>query len=638
MSESLRLVDELWNEAAELVGRIESLCRSDVPELEVYQRVVRQLCSLTGARAASLWTSDSENIHQLSEFGEAPVPPALPTVDNQDRTNYRAPFAKQINATTIQTIEVIAPTKFVGLTCCFDERIDDQRSAPLRELCETLVGLVSTVYLRYQFRSRPSSESSVDQRDQLIQRLYAGYDAQESLNNIASVVAQQTSADRVLVFKKVGESIRLVAASTQPKISRRARQSRLSESLVNQIVQHKLGSSRTSPFAYAVGEGEATGKLPAELRRALDDYLNDSGARELFVQRLESSTILLLERYRLPESPSQQLGTHFSGIQSVVSGALGRANKQDQFRFHTAWSAVRSSLFSRRSGMITGFLLACCLALIIIPADLAIPANGRIVPEKQRGLFAPMDAVVEEVLVTNGQSIQADQPLVILRSASLDRHQQQLRGQLATARSQLAVISALRTQDPRERSDPSQRNLNPLASSDQEVLKTEIEGLQSQLDLVAKQQQELTLRSPIDGEVNRWELERSFLGRPVIHGQHLLDVVDTTNQWQVELEIDDSDSQHVYQAQADQACVVRFRPRSKPDQEFMGSISWVSNVSELNSKGRSIVRAKLKVDNAMDHQFRSGTTVQAHIHCGRQALGMVWLRGAITWARQQGWI
>jgi hypothetical protein len=166
-------------------------------------------------------------------------------------------------------------------------------------------------------------------------------------------------------------------------------------------------------------------------------------------------------------------------------------------------------------------------------------------------------------------------------------------------------------------------------------LKAEIAGLRKQLKLIQSQQHALTIRSLIDGTVDRWDLQQSLTARPVLHGQYLLDVISSDHGWTVELDLPEH---HVnYVLDQPQRCRCFFRMRSNPTKTYEGVVDRIADVAHLNPSGHSVVRLTVPIETDFAAEFRSGATVVAQLRCGRRAIGFVLFRGLVQWWRSQAW-
>ena len=271
--------------------------------------------------------------------------------------------------------------------------------------------------------------------------------------------------------------------------------------------------------------------------------------------------------------------------------------------------------------------------LWLVPVELKLPVQGRVVPNLKRYVFAPRDAKIIAVHVKSGQRVEKGQMLVQLQSSKLDLLQQQLEGELATAETQLNVAIASR---PRlNRTSASQ---GPDVPVNEQVLNVRIEGLREQLSMVVDQQNQLTLLSPLAGIVNRWDLQQKLESRPVSHGEQILEIVSPDQGWGIELEIPSNEAGYVIANQNEERCRCVIRLQSKAESIFESRIDEIANVATIAETGEPIVMARATLKSSQNDSVISGATVNAWIHCGKHSLGFVWFRGIIQWARTSGWL
>lgn len=647
MSDSLRIADHLFNDAETLVLRIEHACRVETCEQGVYDQITSESLPVSGAATAVLWVIDRGNRRTLSKSGVSVSSPSesanfesAPSNDSSYQTTYAPPLSKWSDRSRLVATEQLAAQTVIGFAWQFDQAVDGSVSRPLCELSETILGLASTLYLRHRFAGLSGSARDQAHRDRVLDELNDGCTPAESLASIAGALARETNVDRAAILRSKGSKSQLLVSSTQPRVDRRARQVRLLETLVSKSLR------RSDQFHYIVGKPEAsddTGPDDAALATALDRYLNESGCRQLLIEavfeqqsdstRGERVAAIVLERFRLDDSASVSDIAGFGDLRTPASAAIRRALARGRVSWGLIASQLAATAKSWRLAMLVGSIVLIALALALVPADFDLPVEGRLLTAQHHRLFAPAGGTVIELNVKNGQAVTKDQPVLRIRSAELDQQQRQLEGTLATAKSKLAVVTASRSRTEVQRGSSP----NAMASSDEQVLKTEVKGLQAQLDLVIQQQQELTLLSPMAGRVDRWDLQKSLTGRPVVHGQYLIDIVSDVDGWIAELDIPDAEAQYVTTQQAAEPCQVTLRLRSDPEKQYRGTLQHVSQATQFDSTGKPVVRATLPIDG-VDEELRFGATVIAQVHCGSRPLGFVWFRSIIEWARQFDWI
>ena len=631
MSESLRIADHLWNDAEALVDRVEHSSRVETAQQVVFDQLTGELARLSAADSVTLLVVEHGKTTTLSRNGSATTAAVSPA--NGDRS----PTARWISPLCLEAQATLSPDTKLGLSLCFLHPVDGTLSQPLCELSETLLTIATTVYLRGRFAELTSRMDDQSRRDRVLDQLNQGNDLSESFAAISAVIASETGCDRVCLLSLSADRFRLIASSSQPHVDRRARQVRLLERLVKQ------SCDTADQFDFVVGYPS---DRSIRFEQTLQEYVTAAGSREIRIEVVRSHdetlpanrviAAIMLERFQLQDSDTA-VTERFDRLRSPVQSAIRRAVQRSQISWSTLAGRLAAARTSRRTGLLACALVLLGVAVAMIPVELKIPVEGRLVAAKHQRVFAPADSVVSELLVEHGQKVSQGQELVLLRSARLDQQQRQVEGDLETAQTRLAIATATKSGASGSRGSAEHASI-ATASSDEQVLKSEISGLQKQLDQINQQQSQLRITSPIDGVVDRWNLRQSLHGRPVVHGHFLMELRSLAEGWVVELDVPDSDSLYVAEAQASAPCVVTFRLRSNPDRPYRGSLRELSNAAQLDAAGNPVVPATLDFGDHQDAGVRSGATVTAKIHCGSRPLAAVWFRSLIEWSRRIDWL
>jgi biotin carboxyl carrier protein len=273
-------------------------------------------------------------------------------------------------------------------------------------------------------------------------------------------------------------------------------------------------------------------------------------------------------------------------------------------------------------------------ALVVVPADFQVEAEGQLQPAARRNLFAPGDAVVDEVRVVHGAEVRQGDVLLRMHSPALDLEQSRLSGELQTAQARLVAVRAARSR-PQDSADADEQQL----ASEEEQLVEQIAGLTKQLSVVEQMRKELVVTSPLAGIVLTWNTHESLDARPVKQGQLLLTVADPSGPWHVEIEVPDADAGHVIDAQRGSATPlpVSFLLASDPAVTHHGALERLAQATDTKS-GNSAAQGIAVVDGKLPASARAGGRVTARIHCGRQSLGYVWLHDLIDFVRTSIWL
>jgi biotin carboxyl carrier protein len=319
----------------------------------------------------------------------------------------------------------------------------------------------------------------------------------------------------------------------------------------------------------------------------------------------------------------------FDGVNEVcrhATTALSNASAHESQGLRSRLLSWKALAPSRRARTIAMSIVGVLLALALIPADFELESHGQVQPARRRHIYAPADGVIAKVLVDNAAAVDEGKTLAVMRNPDLDLEEQRIRGEIATSNARLAAIRATRVDHDRR---PSSTTAGQLAAEEEE-LKQSLASLGRQLEIVNRRVAELTLRSPITGQVVRWDLIRSLESRPVRQGQLLMQVVDPAGPWQLELRIPDHQVRHVLAAQVaatkTNRLSVRFLFRMSPKTTYSATLDDVHLATDLDQDGELSTLAKVSLNPKDIPDLRPGSSVIAKIDCGRRSLGYVWLR------------
>ncbi len=635
MSDSHHRTEPLWKDAAALVERVEMAARSDMPPGTFFDELCAEICATARAWTVSLWTIEDSQRSILARNGLAVHDEKTPTPWEQcPASDEHAPSSRWFSVAGETSLTLVAVQKLhddilIGLELRFDDAVDLALQKTLSELAEAVLDLAAGVFMRSKIAMLRRRLDVQTQRDEFTRKLYEGIDLEESFASTARAVAEELSIDRVSMFRRRASGWRMIASSTPGRIDRRARQVRWLEILTGELLES------ADRITCVLSDTEQVDGVSDSLVA----YRRESGCKEFHVELIHNDddtrddAAIVLERFRDNDPHDPGFGSALEPIRHPVSQAIQHALRRDD----AAWGLIAGRLSratSRRklvfvAGAITILVLAACL----IPVNFDLPVEGRIVAAQRNRIFAPAQGVIADIAVNNGERVRAGDTLVVLRSADLDLQRRQIEGALATAQSRFDSLLVTRSGNR----GGGGRDRESGVSADEQVVKTEIEGLEKQLQLLQAQNAELTVASPMDGRVDRWNLHQSLSSRPVAHGQFLLDVVDDRGGWIVDLDLPEKNLNYVLTAQANQTGRCHMRLRSNPTEVFEGDIAEIADVAHLNSAGQSVIRLSVPFVSETPVHIRSGATVAARLHCGKRPIGFVWFRGLIEWSRRQGW-
>jgi biotin carboxyl carrier protein len=274
-----------------------------------------------------------------------------------------------------------------------------------------------------------------------------------------------------------------------------------------------------------------------------------------------------------------------------------------------------------------GIAAAVIALLCLLPIPFHIKVDGRLIPEKQQAVFAPLRGELAKLHVRSGDTVSAGQLLCEFESGELEQQATRLRGEWLTIQEQLQVAIA-------RRGDESKKSV----LADRRVLEVQSRELKRQLDLIESRIAGSTIRSPQRGTVylvRSEEVGEISEGQPVQLGQPILRVVDPDGGYSIEVEIPDRELGYVLDAldeSGENTLACRYRLHAAPEAPRQGELMSVEPCASINVDGNTVVRGTI-VPGSNQERFATESGLSASIHCGRGAAGFVLFRKIIEQIR-----
>jgi multidrug efflux pump subunit AcrA (membrane-fusion protein) len=253
----------------------------------------------------------------------------------------------------------------------------------------------------------------------------------------------------------------------------------------------------------------------------------------------------------------------------------------------------------------------------------------------KRDVFASMPGQVIEVLADNGQDVAEGEPLVKLQNPDLAIKVKQVEGELNAAIEELNGIRSRLTDASRSGPGSSQERARDEGQFAR--VQVQVNSLRQQLALLAKREDQLTVKSPIAGRVITWEAKKVLQNRPVETGQVLMTVAAKDSDYEIELFMPERRARHLAIARdkvkaqnPDAELDVDFILLTDPGHTRTGKIVEVMGATESHEEQGNVVRVRVKPDEPIV-SGRPGATVTADVHCGWAPLGWSLLHEAWEW-------
>ena len=161
-------------------------------------------------------------------------------------------------------------------------------------------------------------------------------------------------------------------------------------------------------------------------------------------------------------------------------------------------------------------------------------------------------------------------------------------------------------------------------------------SLTKQFELIKEKRKQLTVLSPMDGEVVTWNVKELLERRPVTIGQVLMTVANPNNAWELEVQMPEKRMGHVAEQLKEyggeiEKLKVTYIAATNPDDKLTGTVTEIHRMAELDEdEGHSVlVKVNINRDDIPDEVRRPGATVTAKIYCGSRPIGYVWIHELI---------
>lgn len=496
---------------------------------------------------------------------------------------------------------------------------------------QRLLGLVCELAAdhlrRRELRQLRDEQQRVEQFEEFIARIHASLDLRAVTYELVNAGRGLVDCDRIGVAIRKGRRFRLAAISSVDAIDRRS-------NAVRRLEELAACAARANEIVwYDGGDDDAVAPQILELLRRYCDIAHPRmiGLLPLSVAQCDEEPraarrpvgVLIVEQFGgVLDHTAQERAARIAGpgglalvnalrYRSLPTLPFAR-NRQPPY----GQSAVRVSV-------VVAAIAAICIiaALLLVPMDLKIYAEGELQPENRQYVFAPFDAQVASINVQHGSQVAANDILLQLRSSELDREYQRVLGEIATTQKRISAIESSLLQVNNKEETNSNR-FSQLAA-DQEESRQQLASHQLQLSLLRQAREKLVLRSPISGRVLTWNVEQLLADRPVQRGQSLLSVADLDGPWVAELEVPDDKIGHVLEsADKSKQMSATFQLATNRGIDHQGVIRCISTRTD-SSDDRPIVRVTIDVDEATLGEKRPGATIFAKIDCGRRRAAYV---------------
>jgi biotin carboxyl carrier protein len=645
--------DSGWQRLDDLVDQIAGLAESSLGPREFWRRLLDNTVKGLAALGGAVWLRGESGRLQLEcQLKHGAAAPDAQANERHERLlahvsetrlaislpPHSGSHGDSATDNPTDSLVLLSPVVSEGQTLAIVEIVQRPSDLPaaqegylrfLSAVCE----LAADYDRRRQFGELQKRARSWNAFEQFTESIHASLDVDRVAYQIANDGRHLIDCDRVGVALVRGRKARLASVSGVDVLERRAASVRRLEQLINAAIKID------EPLVYP----DDAAQLAPQIGAALQAHLDPSHVRRLVLIPLHAAAVgdprdgsrpiigaLVVEHFSQPEAASETSRR----IEAVArQGAIALTNALDYenvplARFWRALGMPRALVRRRqlpKTLLAAAMIVAAIAALVFVPVDFTVEGRGELLPQRRQDIFAPTDGVIAEVRVAHGDQVEAGQPLVVLRKPRLEFDRTRVTGELQTARKRLAALQALRF-SPAAASTEARDQYRQRTAEEEEV-KELLKSLGEQMAVLDKQEEELTVRSPMAGQVLTWDVAQLLASRPVERGHMLLSVGDPAGPWELELRIADDRIGHVLAAQQDERdeLPLSFLLAMDPDHTYQGRVRNIAMTTDTLEQGGPQVLLTASVDREALPRLRPGASVVAKIDCGRRSLGFVWL-------------
>ncbi len=565
MSVNQQTVEDTKAQIRGLVNEIAQLAKSGATAEEFYPELLSRIITALAAAGGAIWLLD-EDRHLRLQY-QINAEPSVLGSDTEDAMRHTRLIQRVANSGQSMLVPPYSgttdgdaegnPTRY--LLCLGALRHDEQNdglieifqrpdTAPdtqrgylrfLQQMCE-----LAAEWLRSQkLRSLGDRQTLWQQADSFARASHESLDLKETAYIVANEGRRLIGCDRVSVAISTGRKCKVQAISGQDTIENRSNIVSALNNLATRVV--------------AAGEplwhDGSTEDLPPQIEEALEDYVDQSYGRNVAVlplreperrlgtdqesgaageidrdnaHRGEVIGALIVEQIE-SDIPPEIFKARCDLVYEHGTRAIANARSHSNLFLMPVWRALGRATWVLRARTlpktiaVIGLVAAVALGLTFIKKDFNLEAEGTLLPEQRREVFAPIDGEVIEVLVDHNSPVQAGDVLVRLRNRDMEIQLTDIDGQILTT---LAEINSVQGKlGLRRQMEASERRA---LEAQQNELKIKHEVLLAKKALQVQRSEELIIRSPIDGVVVSWDVEKTLRSRPIMTGQVLMEVAD----------------------------------------------------------------------------------------------------------------
>ena len=685
MSVNQQTVEDTKAQIRGLVNEIAQLSKSGATAEEFYPELLSRIITALAAAGGAVWLLDEDR--QLNLQYQNNAEPAVLEEDSEDATRHTRLIQRVANSGQSVLVPPYSgttdgegegnPTGFLlclgalqhdghndGLIEIFQRpgtAPDTQRGYLrfLQQMCE-----LAAEWLRSQkLRTLGDRQTLWQQADSFARATHESLDLKETAYIVANEGRRLIGCDRVSVAIKKGRKCKVQAISGQDTIENRS----------NIVTALNNLATRVVAAGEPLWHDGATEDLPPQIEEALEDYVDQSYGRNIAVlplreperrlgldnesgaageidrdnaHRGEVIGALIVEQIE-SDIPEDIFRARCDLVYEHGTRAIANARAYSNLFLMPLWRTLgraswvlRARTLPKTVGVVS-LILAVIMSLVFVRKDFNLEADGTLLPEARHEVFAPIDGEVVDVLVDHNDSVVKDQVLIRLRNRDIEIQLTDIAGQLQTNLAEQAKVQGQLSR--RQLLKPSEERT---LQAEKNELKVKHEVLLRKQTLQQARAEDLIIRSPIDGTVVSWDVEKTLRSRPIMTGQVLLEVADLGQPLLLEVELPEKREGHLDEYIAQEglseetqgSLAVTYILATDPDEPMDARLllDSISKRADANEEHGAVIkmRAIPDPDTLRELKPKPGAKVVAKIYCGRRSSGFVFFHEIYEWCHK----
>lgn len=573
------LIEQTKQQIRALVAEIAQLAKEDITPEEFYSGFLNRVVSALAAVGGAVWTTNDEG-HLALQY----------QINLQETRLRESEQAQQQHSRLLYKVlsdgeavilpphsgggedEAGNPTDFLILLGLMKTDLEtggiveifqrtDSGAATQKGYLRFLIQMceLAADYLKsHQLRHFSDRQSLWTQLEDFTRVIHASLDPRETAFTIANEGRRLIECDRISVAIRKGGKCYVESISGQDVFDKRSNLVRLMNRLASAVVA-------TGDAIWYTGD---TRDMAPQVEDAVQEYVDEAHSKTVAVLPLKRPEppeeddpkkkpepqpcigAIIVEQIEDSRVPPSML----SRVEVVCrhsAAALANSLEHQNLFLMPLWRAIGKSrwIVSARTLpktiSISLAIVAVILFLCFFPADFTLETKGTLEPVERQNIYANVDkCTVQDIYVKHGATVKVDQPLLKLSSPDIALMMEDTVGKLGAAEKKLW---SLESEINRGSNLPDEERNRKISETLE--LKATIVSLKAQRELLKEKQSLLLVKSPLEGIVTTWDLQRRLGSRPLQYGTTLMQIADLNKPWQLELHMPEQNMGFVVKAQ-----------------------------------------------------------------------------------------